>query len=108
MGILANHVASIEQLKPGVIEVVEESGGSKQFFLSGGFAVINPGSVLSINAVEGFPLENFSIDAVRAQIGEAQKIAAGGGSAQDIAEAHIELEVRYYSDSRQWGKGDQG
>lgn len=32
MGILANHVASIEQLKPGLIEVIEESGGSKQFF----------------------------------------------------------------------------
>jgi F0F1-type ATP synthase epsilon subunit len=32
MGVLANHVASIEQLKPGLIEVIEESGGSKQFF----------------------------------------------------------------------------
>lgn len=32
MGVLANHVPSIEQLKPGLIEVVEESGGSKQFF----------------------------------------------------------------------------
>lgn len=32
MGILAQHVPSIEQLKPGLIEVIEESGGSKQFF----------------------------------------------------------------------------
>lgn len=32
MGVLANHVASIEQLKPGLVEVIEESGGSKQFF----------------------------------------------------------------------------
>jgi F-type H+-transporting ATPase subunit delta len=32
MGILANHVPSIEQLKPGLIEIIEESGGSKQFF----------------------------------------------------------------------------
>ena len=31
MGVLANHVPSIEQLKPGLVEVVEE-GGSKQFF----------------------------------------------------------------------------
>lgn len=31
MGVLANHVPSIEQLKPGLIEIVEESG-SKQFF----------------------------------------------------------------------------
>lgn len=32
MGVLANHVPSIEQLKPGLIEVIEESGGNKQFF----------------------------------------------------------------------------
>lgn len=31
MGILAQHVPSIEQLKPGLVEVIEESG-SKQFF----------------------------------------------------------------------------
>ncbi|KAI4148188.1 MAG: hypothetical protein LQ340_005199, partial [Diploschistes diacapsis] len=106
MGVLANHVPSIEQLKPGLVEVIEESGGSKQFFraftyteipvliryLSGGFAIVQPDSVLSINAVEGFPLEDFSADAVRSQISEAQKIASGSGSAQDIAEANIELE----------------
>ncbi|KAL1971743.1 hypothetical protein VTN31DRAFT_1831 [Thermomyces dupontii] len=93
MGVLANHVPSIEQLKPGVVEVIEESGATKRFFLSGGFAVVQPDSQLSINAVEGFPLEDFSIDAVRAQIAEAQKIASGSGSEQDIAEAKIELEV---------------
>ncbi|KAK3357425.1 mitochondrial ATP synthase-like protein delta chain [Lasiosphaeria hispida] len=92
MGILAQHVPSIEQLKPGLIEVIEETG-SKQFFLSGGFAVIQPNSVLSINAIEAYPLEDFSADAIRAQIAETQKVANGGGSEQDIAEARIELEV---------------
>lgn len=93
MGVLANHVPSIEQLKPGLVEIIQESGGSKHFFLSGGFAVVQPGSQLSINAVEGFPLEDFSTEAVRNQIAEAQKIAGGSGSEQDIAEAKIELEV---------------
>lgn len=32
MGILANHVPSIEQLRPGVVDIVEESSGNKQFF----------------------------------------------------------------------------
>ncbi|KAJ4323400.1 delta subunit of the central stalk of mitochondrial F1F0 ATP synthase, atp16 [Neodidymelliopsis sp. IMI 364377] len=93
MGVLANHVASIEQLKPGLVEIIEESGSNKQFFLSGGFAVVQPDSKLSINAVEGYPLEDFSADAVRNQIAEAQKIASGSGSEVDIAEAKIELEV---------------
>ncbi|KAJ9615396.1 delta subunit of the central stalk of mitochondrial F1F0 ATP synthase, atp16 [Cladophialophora chaetospira] len=93
MGILAQHVPSIEQLKPGLVEIIEESGGNKQFFLSGGFAVVQPDSVLSINAVEGFPVEEFSEEAVRSQIQEAQKVASGSGSEQDIAEAKIEIEV---------------
>ncbi|ROW12447.1 hypothetical protein VMCG_00775 [Cytospora schulzeri] len=93
MGVLANHVPSIEQLKPGLVEIIEESGSSKQYFLSGGFAVVQPDSALSINAVEAFPLEDFSAEAVRAQISEAQKVANGSGSEQDIAEAKIELEA---------------
>lgn len=113
MGVLANHVPSIEQLKPGLIEVIEESGGSKQFFreyssgtryqrssrkltastVSGGYAIVQPNSTMSINAVEGFPLEDFSAEAVKSQIAEAQKVANGSGSEQDIAEAKIELEV---------------
>jgi F-type H+-transporting ATPase subunit delta len=32
MGVLANHVPSIEQLKPGLVEVVEDGNNSKQFF----------------------------------------------------------------------------
>lgn len=56
---------------------------------------MQPNSVLSINAVEGYPLEDFSAEAVKAQIAEAQKVANGSGSEQDIAEAKIELEVCY-------------
>ncbi|TFA99405.1 ATP synthase subunit delta [Trichoderma ghanense] len=95
MGVLANHVPSIEQLKPGLVEVVEENGPAKQFFLSGGFATVQPNSVLSINSPEAYPLEDFSADAIRAGIAEAQKVANGSGSEQDIAEAKIELEVPY-------------
>lgn len=32
MGVLANHVPSIEQLKPGLVEILEESGATKQYF----------------------------------------------------------------------------
>jgi hypothetical protein len=68
------------------------------FIVSGGFATVQPNSVLSINAVEGYPLEDFSAEAIRAQIAEAQKVANGSGSEQDIAEAKIELEVRFVWD----------
>lgn len=45
MGILANHVPSIEQLRPGVIDIIEESGGSKQFF--------SMSYKVTINGIEG-------------------------------------------------------
>lgn len=32
MGILANHVASVEQLRPGVVDVIEDGATTKQFF----------------------------------------------------------------------------
>ncbi|KAI5288373.1 delta subunit of the central stalk of mitochondrial F1F0 ATP synthase, atp16 [Ascosphaera aggregata] len=91
MGVLANHVPSIEQLQPGVVEIIEENGSVKQFFLSGGFAVVQPDSQLSINSPEGFALEDFSPEAVRTQIAEVSKAAAGSGIAAE--EAKIELEV---------------
>ena len=65
--------------------------------VSGGFATVQPGSKLSINAVEGYALEDFSSEAVKNQIAEAQKIASGSGSEADIAEAKIELEVCFES-----------
>jgi F-type H+-transporting ATPase subunit delta len=128
LGVLANHVPTVEQLRPGVIDVVEESGSTKQFFgepvpcsrylilsnaliVSGGFAVVQPGSLLSINAIEAYPVEDFSaevsvvfcnllckhsnycyLQAVRAQLAEAQKNATSG-SEIDQVEAKIELEV---------------
>ncbi|RCH79104.1 delta subunit of the central stalk of mitochondrial F1F0 ATP synthase, atp16, partial [Rhizopus stolonifer] len=62
MGILANHVPTIEQLNPGVVEIIESSEVTKKFFVSGGFATINPDSSLNINAVEASPLEELSLE----------------------------------------------
>jgi F-type H+-transporting ATPase subunit delta len=81
MGILANHVPSIEPLRAGVVEVIESGNGSKKWFgkdsfiftdivqseqktrtVSGGFATVHPGNKLTINAVEAAPLEDFSLE----------------------------------------------
>ncbi|KAK9451716.1 epsilon subunit of F1F0-ATP synthase [Limtongia smithiae] len=93
LGVLANHVPTIEQLRPGVVDVVEEGGVTKQFFVSSGFAIVQPGSELSINAVEAYPLEDFSAEAIRAQLAEAQKNSTVAASEIDQIEAKIELEV---------------
>jgi F-type H+-transporting ATPase subunit delta len=83
MGILASHVPSVEPLRPGVLEVIESTGQSSKWFglysipsfprnitllmkalitVSGGFAIVHPGSILTINAVEAASLDSFSLD----------------------------------------------
>ncbi|CAO3661438.1 unnamed protein product [Umbelopsis vinacea] len=92
MGVLAQHVPTIEQLKPGVIEVLENASTTKKYFVSGGFATVNPDSSLNINAVEAFELSQFSPEAVKAGLAEAQRLAASG-SEEEKAAAKIEVEV---------------
>lgn len=92
MGILASHVPAVEELRPGVLEVVESSG-SKKWFVSGGFATVHPNNKLVVNAIEAYPLENFSAEAVRSALSEAQRVASSGSSAEAKAEAEIEIEV---------------
>lgn len=93
MGILANHVPSIEAVRPGVVEVIESSGTSKKFFVSGGFATVHPNNKLTINVVEAAPLDQFSTEAVRANLQEALKVTSGNGTEAEKAEARIEADV---------------
>jgi F-type H+-transporting ATPase subunit delta len=61
--------------------------------VSGGFATIQPGNLLSINAVEAYSIEDFSAEAVRSGLADAQRVAGGSGSEEEVAEARIEVEV---------------
>ena len=51
---------------------------------------------MSINAVEAYTLDSFSVDSIKSQLVEANKIANGSGSELDIAEAKIEIEVWFF------------
>jgi F-type H+-transporting ATPase subunit delta len=117
MGILSQHVPSITQLRPGVVEIISEGNTGDKWFgmppssgnclicggvswtmanggvVSGGFATVQPGNLLSINAVEAYTLEDFAPEAIRSGLAEAQRVAGGGGSEEDVAEAKIEVEV---------------
>jgi F-type H+-transporting ATPase subunit delta len=63
MGILVGHVPTIAQLKPSVISLVSAEGTDK-YFVSGGFAAINPDSTLNINAVEAVPLKDLDFEVI--------------------------------------------
>jgi len=54
---------------------------------------VQPGNLLSINAVEAYSLDDFAPEAVRAGLADAQKVAGGSGSEEEVAEARVEIEV---------------
>lgn len=68
MGILANHVPSLIQLRPGLLEIYTEGpasqSGSKRsaYFVSGGFATVNPDSSMQIAAFEATTLDKIDSD----------------------------------------------
>lgn len=91
-GILANHVPIVEQLRPGIVQITESSGNIKEFFVSGGFATVQPGSTLSITAIEAFDPSSFSTESIKSQLTEAQKNLTSSDEAV-AAEAAIQVEV---------------
>ncbi|KAJ1728004.1 delta subunit of the central stalk of mitochondrial F1F0 ATP synthase, atp16, partial [Coemansia biformis] len=92
LGVLADHVPTIEQLKPGVLDFIGDSG-SQKYFVSGGFAIMNPNSVLNINAVEAFKLEDIDPQAVAANLAESQRLAASAKDELTKEAAAIEIEL---------------
>ena len=92
MGVLANHVPTVEELKPGVVTIIESQGKSSTFFINGGFATIQPNSKLSITATEAFSLDSFDASEIKSQITEAQK-NVNSQDPEVAAQASIQLEV---------------
>ncbi|KAH3901089.1 F1F0 ATP synthase subunit delta SCDLUD_002564 [Saccharomycodes ludwigii] len=92
IGVLANHVPIVEQLVPGVVEIFENANTSKKYFVSGGFASVQPDSTLTVTAAEAFPLEQFDPSAVRSLKDEAKKNISSSDE-KVAAEANIQLEV---------------
>ncbi|KAJ1987464.1 delta subunit of the central stalk of mitochondrial F1F0 ATP synthase, atp16 [Coemansia spiralis] len=92
LGVLADHVPTIEQLKPGVIDIMSDSGSSK-YFVSGGFAIMNPNSVLNINAIEAFKLDDIDAQAVATNLAESQRLVSSAKDEATKQAAAIEVEL---------------
>ena len=84
MGILAGHVPSILQLRPGALVVIPEGsspagtdqGDAKKddiFFVSGGFVTVNPDSTVQVAALEAVRLGEVSRERVEVGLKDAQE-----------------------------------
>lgn len=44
-GVTVDHVPTVSQLKPGVLQILHDDGETEKYFCSGGFALTHPNSV---------------------------------------------------------------
>ncbi|KAF2072979.1 hypothetical protein CYY_005719 [Polysphondylium violaceum] len=84
-GVAKDHIPKIAELKPGVMQINHEDGKEEKFFLSGGFAFINPDNTCYVNAIEAFPIEQLDQEAVKK--GLAQYTQAYNDATEETAKA---------------------
>ena len=91
LGILANHIPIVEQLRPGLLGNHFQNGDSDQYFVSGGIAMVQPGNKLTISAIEAFKTDQ--IDLLPSKLDCRCPKRAESSDEKVAAEANIELEV---------------
>lgn len=81
MGVLPGHVATIADLKPGVLSVHEENDVTK-YLVNSGFAYVHANSIAEIVAVEAVPLDQ--IDPSLVQMGLTEFAAKLASASTDL------------------------
>jgi F-type H+-transporting ATPase subunit delta len=94
MGVLPGHVATIAELKPGVMSVHE---GDKvvKYFVSSGFAFVHSNSYADIIAVEAVPVDQ--IDPALVQKGLADFTQKLNSASTDLEKAEAQIGVDVHS-----------
>jgi F-type H+-transporting ATPase subunit epsilon len=90
LGIAPRHAPLITRLKPGYVRVTLVGGEQQEFYISGGILEVQPQvvSVLADTAIRAADLDEAKAKAAK---DEAERILAGRGEAQDLAEAQQAL-----------------
>ncbi|XWS45778.1 hypothetical protein CRYUN_Cryun14cG0008500 [Craigia yunnanensis] len=92
MGVLPGHVATIAELKPGVLSVHEGSEVTK-YFISGGFVFIHANSFADIIAVEALPLDRIDASLVQKGLADFTQKLSSATTDLEKAEAQIGIDV---------------
>ncbi|KAH6772860.1 ATPase [Perilla frutescens var. frutescens] len=92
MGILPGHVASISELKPGLLSIHEGDEVTK-YFISSGFAFVHSNLVVEIIAVEAVSTEQIDPASVQKGLAEFTQMLSTASTDAEKVEARIGLEV---------------
>ncbi|XP_057498375.1 ATP synthase subunit delta', mitochondrial-like [Actinidia eriantha] len=92
MGVLPGHVATIAELKPGVMSVHEGNDVTK-YFVSSGFAFVHTNSYADIIAVEAVPIDQIDQSLVQKGLAEFTQKLSSASTDLEKAEAQIGVDV---------------
>ncbi|XP_052194796.1 ATP synthase subunit delta', mitochondrial-like [Diospyros lotus] len=92
MGVLPGHVATIAELKPGLMSVHEGNEVNK-YFVSSGFAFIHANSYADIISVEAVPVDQIDASLVQKGLAEFTHKLSSATTDLDKAEAQIGVDV---------------
>ncbi|KAG9132524.1 hypothetical protein Leryth_008449 [Lithospermum erythrorhizon] len=92
MGILPGHVATIAELKPGLV-TVHEGNDIKKYFVSSGCAFVHPNSIADIIAIEAVPIEQVDQAVVQKSLAEVTQKLSSASTDLEKAEAQIGVDV---------------
>ncbi|KAF9609782.1 hypothetical protein IFM89_018230 [Coptis chinensis] len=92
MGVLLGHVATIAELKPGVLSIHDGNDVSK-YFVSSGFAFIHANSFADIVVVEAVPLDQIDASQVQKGLAEFNQMLSSASTDLEKAEAQIGVDV---------------
>ncbi|KAK9121150.1 hypothetical protein Syun_018767 [Stephania yunnanensis] len=92
MGVLPGHVATIAELKPGILSVHEGNDVTK-YFVSSGFAFIHANSFADIVAVEAVPVDRIDPNLVQKGLADFTQKLNSASTDLEKAEAQIGIDV---------------
>ncbi|XP_077237467.1 ATPase, F1 complex, delta/epsilon subunit [Tasmannia lanceolata] len=92
MGVLPGHVATIAELKPGILSVHEGNEVTK-YFVSSGFAYIHANSHADIVAVEAVPVDHIDQSLVQKGLAEFSQKLVSASTDLEKAEAQIGVDI---------------
>jgi len=100
MGVTANHAPIIAELKPGPVNVHWDDSKITKYFTSGGFAVVQPGSVANITTAECIAAGDIDIATAKKALDDANANKNKATNDKDRAIAQISVDL--YSSLVYW------
>eukprot|EP00593_Proboscia_inermis_P002215 CAMPEP_0171293540 /NCGR_PEP_ID=MMETSP0816-20121228/1832_1 /TAXON_ID=420281 /ORGANISM="Proboscia inermis, Strain CCAP1064/1" /LENGTH=172 /DNA_ID=CAMNT_0011764517 /DNA_START=492 /DNA_END=1010 /DNA_ORIENTATION=- len=92
-GVTADHVPTVAQLKPGVLQIMHGDGSdAEKFFVSGGFALTHANSATDVTCPEAVRLDDIDPNAVSSNF-EAAKASYAAAEVGSIAQAEAQIEI---------------